>query len=223
MGSLYIVGTPIGNLQDITARALETLKTVDFIACEDTRVTGVLLKHYEIKKPLLSYFQHSKMHKVDKIVRLLKDGNDIALVTDAGTPGISDPGGKLVEEVTKHDIDVVPIPGASAIISLLSVSGMPTDEFVFFGFLPHKKGRQTKLQRIIDCQQTIVLYESKHRIEKLLRELKEIGIEERQIVLGRELTKQFEHIYRGTVDQIAEKLGADKIKGEFVLVIERNK
>ncbi|OIO47869.1 MAG: 16S rRNA (cytidine(1402)-2'-O)-methyltransferase [Parcubacteria group bacterium CG1_02_37_51] len=223
MGKLYIVGTPIGNLQDITLRALETLKTVDFIACEDKRVTINLLNHYQINKPLLSYFQHSKISQVDKIIALLKDGKDIALVTDAGTPGISDPGNKLVAEVIDHDLVVLPIPGVSAMTTLLSISGLPTDEFVFFGFLPHKKGRQTKLYRIIDSKQTIVLYESVHRIEKLLRELKEAGIEERAIVLGRELTKQFESIYRGTVDQITTKLNEDKIKGEFVLVIEGSK
>jgi len=221
-GTLYIVGTPIGNLADISARALATLESVDYIACEDTRVTSKLLAHYEIKKSLLTYFQHSRLSQVNKIIDLLEDGNNIAVVTDAGTLGLADPGGKLVAEVLSRDINIVPIPGPSALATALSVAGMQVDEFHFYGFLPHKKGRQTKLKEIIASSVASVLYESVHRIEKLLKQLMEFGIEQRQIVLVRELTKKFETIYRGTAEQVLEQLQAGQIKGEFVVIIDKH-
>jgi len=221
-GILWVVGTPIGNLSDISERALETLKTVDYIACEDTRVTSKLLAVYEIKKSLITYFQHSRLGQVNKIIGLLDEGKNIALVTDAGTPGLADPGGKLISEVLKKDIKVVPIPGPSAIATALSISGLQADEFHFYGFLPHKKGRQTKLKEVIASLVTSVLYESVHRIEKLLNQLIEYGVEQRKIVVCRELTKKFETIYRGTTEQVLDQLQEDKIKGEFVVIVEKN-
>jgi len=220
MGKLFVVATPLGNLQDISSRALEVLNSVDHIACEDTRVTAKLLARYQISKPLLCYYQHSKVSQVNKIIDLLKQDQDIALVTDAGTPSIADPGGKLIAEVVKQNIEVIPIPGPSALIAALSIAGLPGDEFHFFGFLPHKKGRQTKLKEVVNCSVTSILYESVHRIEKFLRELIAQGIEQRQLVVVRELTKMFETIYRGSAEQVLQQLQADKIKGEFVVVIE---
>ncbi|MCR4280234.1 MAG: 16S rRNA (cytidine(1402)-2'-O)-methyltransferase [Candidatus Komeilibacteria bacterium] len=217
--TLFVVGTPIGNLSDISERALQTLREVDFIACEDKRVSTKLLQRYEITTPLLTYFQHSGRIQVERIILRLTNGESAALITDAGTPGISDPGGKLVAAAVAADINVVGIPGPSAATLALSISGLPTDEYVFYGFLPHKKGRQTKLKEIISSQRTAVLYESVHRIEKLLNELIEFGAGDRAIVVGRELTKQFESVYRGSAVLILEKLQADKVKGEFVLVI----
>jgi len=221
-GILFVVATPIGNLADISARALEVLEIVDYIACEDTRVTSKLLTSYNISTSLLTYFQHSRLSQVNKIISLLENGSNIALVTDAGTPGISDPGGKLIAEVLDKDIKVVPIPGPSAVTTALSVAGMQVDEFHFYGFLPHKKGRQTKLEEIVDSKVTSVLYESVHRIEKLLKQLIEFGIESRKVVVVRELTKKFESIYRGTAEQVLKQLQEDVVKGEFVIIIEKN-
>jgi 16S rRNA (cytidine1402-2'-O)-methyltransferase len=208
MGKLYIVSTPIGNLSDITFRALETLKNVDMIACEDTRHTLQLLNHFEIKKPLISYHQHSKMGKIEQIIGTILDGKNVAIVTDAGTPGISDPGEVLVHEAIKNEIEVVPIPGVSAAITALSVSGLPTDE-------PHKKGRKTKLRELATLNRTIILYESPFRIIKLLNELLE-SVGDRDIVVCRELTKKFEEIYRGKVSEVLPKI---KEKGEFVVIL----
>ena len=222
IGTLFVVATPIGNLADLSSRALETLETVDYIACEDTRVTSKLLSSYKIKKSLLTYFQHSRLSQVKKLITLLEEGKNIALVTDAGTPGIADPGGKLIADILDKDIKVIPIPGPSALATALSISGMPVDEFHFFGFLPHKKGRQTKLYEVIDSRVTSVLYESVHRIEKLLNQLTEYGIERRNIVVCRELTKKFESVYRGNSEQVLRQLQADQIKGEFVVIIEKN-
>jgi len=221
-GILWVVATPIGNLADISTRALEILRTVDYIACEDTRVTSKLLAHYEIRKSLLTYFQHSKLSQVSKIISLLEGGKSIAVVTDAGTPGLADPGGKLITEVAQKNIKVIPIPGPSAITTALSVSGLQADEFHFYGFLPHKKGRQTKLKEVVASTVTSVLYESVHRIEKLLKQLIEFGIEYRQVVVARELTKKFETIYRGTAEDVLRELQEDKVKGEFVIIIEKN-
>lgn len=218
-GKLYIVATPIGNLSDITFRALETLKSIDMIACEDTRVTLKLLARYEIQKPLISYFQHSKVSKLDKLLSLLREGRDIALVTDAGTPGISDPGQRLIEEAARAKIEVVPIPGPSAVAAALSVSGFPTDEFVFAGFLPHKKGRQTKLKELAGENRAVVLYESPYRIKKLLSELLEF-CGDREICVCRELTKKFEEIYRGKISEVLPKV---KEKGEFVVIFKGQK
>ncbi len=221
-GTLFVVATPIGNLADLSSRALETLETVDYIACEDTRVTSKLLSSYDIKKSLLTYFQHSRLSQVNKLISLLEEGKNIALVTDAGTPGLADPGGRLIADILDKDIKVIPIPGPSALATALSISGMPVDEFHFFGFLPHKKGRETKLYEVIDSRVTSVLYESVHRIEKLLKQLTEYGIERRNVVVCRELTKKFESVYRGNAEQVLRQLQADQIKGEFVVIIEKN-
>ena len=224
MPILYIVATPIGNLEDITLRALQALKEVDLILCEDTRVTSKLLAHYEIKKPLQSYHQHSKLAKVERILEALEEGKNIALVSDAGTPGISDPGGMLVEAVAKRFSDsvvVVPIPGANAALAALSVSGFPTDRFLFLGFPPHKKGRKTFFDEVAAREETQVFYESKHRIEKALTELA-ARLGDRPIVVARELTKQFETIYRVTAAECLAKLQHDKILGEFVVVIRKS-
>jgi 16S rRNA (cytidine1402-2'-O)-methyltransferase len=212
MGELSIVATPLGNLQDITTRGLKVLQAVDYIACEDTRVTAKLLAAYQISKPLLSYYQHSRLSQVNKIIDLLKQGKNIALVTDAGTPGIADPGGQLVAQVVAQEIKVVAIPGPSAVAAVLSIAGLPADEFHFFGFLPHKKGRQTKLRAVVACSVTAVLYESVYRIEKFLRELVDQGIGQRQLVVARELTKMFEKIYRGTAEQILNNYGLIRLK-----------
>jgi len=218
-GMLYIVATPIGNLGDITFRALETLKTVDIILCEDTRVTGKLLSHYKINTPTISYHQHSDSEKVDRIVSLLGEGKNLALVTDAGTPGISDPGNRLIEDLRLkiEDLRIIAIPGASATTAALSISGLPTDKFIFMGFPPHKKGRKKFFGEIKDAKYTIVFYESCHRITKCLNELGEILEKDRQVCIGRELTKKFESVYRGTIPEILEQKIPEK--GEFVIVI----
>ncbi len=283
---LYVASTPIGNLDDITLRAIDILKSVDIIACEDTRHTRILLEKYGIlerchndldvchsdpprrqagrhhvsceqKNPLknshttgntehhkeekgsldsslhevarddrvegaprlVSYHQHSGESKTTQIIEWLKKDKDIAIVTDAGTPGISDPGTKLIAEAIKNNIQVAPIPGPSAFVAALSVSGFGTKEFVFTGFLPHKKGRQTKLNKIAEEKRTVVMYESVHRIKKLLGELNET-IPEREICVCRELTKKFEEIYRGTASEVEGKV---KEKGEFAVVIEGKK
>jgi 16S rRNA (cytidine1402-2'-O)-methyltransferase len=221
---LYIVATPIGNLEDITLRAISVLKNADFIFAEDTRVTRVLLDKYNIPTKIISYHQHSGFQKIEYIIELLKEGKNLAIVTDAGTPGINDPGNYLVMKCLEQipDLKIVPIPGANAAVSALSVSGFPTDRFVFLGFPPHKKGRQTFFKKIGDMEDTILFYESKHRIMKALDSLKEFSvIGDRRVVIARELTKQFETIYRGTVDEIMVKLNShkDNTLGEFVVVI----
>jgi 16S rRNA (cytidine1402-2'-O)-methyltransferase len=215
---LYIVSTPIGNLGDITLRAIETLKLVDFIACEDTRVTSILLNHFNIKKELYSLNAASEKFKAQKVIYRIKDGESCALVTDAGTPGISDPGTRLINLAIKENIDVVSIPGTTALIAALSLSGFPCDSFVFEGFLPNKKGRQKNLKQLADEKRTIVLYESTYRIKKLIDELAEI-MPERQIVICREITKKFEEVIRGTAQSIQSQLGEHILKGEFVVVI----
>lgn len=229
MSKLYIVATPIGNLEDISFRAVRTLKEVDLILCEDTRVTKILLERYEIQKPMLSYHQHSKLQKIDHIVDLLKEDKNLALVSDAGTPGISDPGQRLIEKVLEDmgdDVEVIPIPGANAAISALSISGFDTDEFLFLGFPPHKKGRQTFFENVLaeSRKRTVVFYESTHRIMKALEQMKELSESEDLkmkpgLVVCRELTKKFETIYRGGIDEVSEKLKSDIIKGEFVVVV----
>jgi 16S rRNA (cytidine1402-2'-O)-methyltransferase len=216
MGKLFVVSTPIGNLSDITFRALETLKSVDIIACEDTRHTLQLLNHFEIKRPLISYHQHSKNDKVEQIIDSILEGKNVAVVTDAGTPGISDPGEVLVKAAIGSGIEVVPIPGVSAAVTALSISGIRSDEFVFVGFLPHKKGRQTKLKEVALEKRTIILYESPFRIHKLLNELLEF-CGDREVAICRELTKKFEEIYRGKISEIPSSV---KEKGEFVVVME---
>lgn len=223
MSNLYIIATPIGNLADITLRALETLKSVDFVLAEDTRETKKLLDHYQINTPLISYHQHSTPNKINEITELLKQGKNLALVSDAGTPGISDPGNQLINLTIKQlgSLKVVPIPGSCALTVAASISGFPTDKFNFFGFPPHKNKRQKFFKEVAEVKETVILYESVHRILKTLEDLKKY-LGERDIVLARELTKKFETIYRGTISQVMEQLKNDKILGEFVIVINKN-
>ncbi|MEW5800166.1 MAG: 16S rRNA (cytidine(1402)-2'-O)-methyltransferase [Bacteroidota bacterium] len=218
-GTLYVVPTPIGNLEDITLRALKVLGSVDLIAAEDTRTTKFLLDHYNIQKPLLSFFSHNEQIRVPQILSRLKEGNSVALVSDAGTPGISDPAHSIIAAAIENSIPIVPLPGATAFIPALIASGLPTHSFVFEGFLPHKKGRKTLLEKLKEEERTIVLYESPHRILKTLEEILAI-LGERNIVIGRELTKKFEEILRGSVTNVIQELSRRTIKGEFVLVIE---
>ncbi len=221
---LHIVATPIGNLEDITLRAINVLSNSDLILAEDTRVTRVLLDRYNIKKEILIYHQHSGFKKIEHIIELLREGKNLSLVTDAGTPAINDPGSFLVKEALKAipDLKIVPIPGANAGIAALSVSGFPTDEFVFLGFPPHKKGRQTFFKNIAEIERTIVFYESKHRILKALADLEKFSeVGGRNVMIARELTKQFETIYRGTLAEIKPRLTDKNLLGEFVIVINR--
>jgi 16S rRNA (cytidine1402-2'-O)-methyltransferase len=217
-GKLYIVSTPIGNLKDITLRAIETLNEVDFILCEDTRVSSVLLKQYNVIKQLISFNAVSETKKIPVIIERLLLGQSYALISDSGTPAISDPGIRLVSESIKNGIDVITIPGATALIAALTISGLPTDSFVFEGFLPQKKGRQKKLIELASEKRTIVLYESSHRITKLIDQLVEY-FPERYVVVCRELTKKFEESLRGYPAELKEKLNEKIIKGEFVVVI----
>lgn len=222
MATLYIVATPIGNLEDITLRALRILKEVDTVLCEDTRVTKKLLQHFDITTPTLSYHTHSKLSKVEKIEALLEEDKNLALVTDAGTPGISDPGAHLVQHIREYlpTVEIVPIPGPSAVTTLLSVSGITAKEFVFLGFLPHKKGRETLFKEIAETKYPVVLYESPHRIVKTLTSLHE-HCPEKQVVIGRELTKKFEQIAVGKADELLEyfETHTEKRKGEFGIII----
>jgi 16S rRNA (cytidine1402-2'-O)-methyltransferase len=218
-GTLYIVSTPIGNREDITLRALRILKEVDLIASEDTRHTGLLLRHYGIQKPLTSYFEGNELKKRDFILSKLKQGDRIALVSDAGTPGISDPGFRLIQLAIENQILVVPIPGPSAVIAALSVSGLPTDSFLFKGFLPHKmKKRRGLLKELEDVRETLIFYESPYRISETLRDIYEV-LGDREIVLSRELTKIYEEVLRGKVSKIQIQMGERKLKGEITLVI----
>ncbi|MFN3301580.1 MAG: 16S rRNA (cytidine(1402)-2'-O)-methyltransferase [Patescibacteria group bacterium] len=225
MSNLYIVALPIGNLKDITLRAIEVLKNVDFILSEDTRKTKILLDHYQIKKPLISYHQHSKLKKINYIIDLLKKGKNLALVSEAGTPGISDPGNQLINLIVNDyqlPITIVPVPGPSALITAASISGFPTDKFIFLGFPPTKKKRKKFFKEVIKSKYPVILYESPYRIIKTLEELLETESKiggKRNIVVCRELTKKFETIYRGTIEEVIEKIKNDKIKGEFVIVV----
>lgn len=217
-GKLFVVATPIGNLNDISFRAIETLKNVNFIACEDTRVSSVLLKHFEISCEMISFNAQSESRKIDYVLERIKNGENCALVSDAGTPCISDPGVRLVNEAIKNEIEIVGIPGANAAIMALSISGLPTDSFVFEGFLPQKKGRQKKLTELAEEKRTIVLYESTYRIEKLLNELNEY-MPERFVVVCRELTKKFEESWRGFPKELLSSFAQKISKGEFVIII----
>jgi 16S rRNA (cytidine1402-2'-O)-methyltransferase len=218
-GTLYLVATPIGNLEDITLRALRTLKECDVIAAEDTRHTGILLKHFGISKPMLSYFQFNEAKRSEEIIERLRRGEKIALVTDAGSPGISDPGEKVVKAAISAGFRVEAVPGPSALVAALTASGLPTEEFHFVGFLPHKSGqRRKKLESLAGVEGTLVLYESPYRIVKLLSELTET-FPERPIVLGRELTKKFEEFLRGKPAHLLDELQKRSIKGEFVVMI----
>ena len=214
---LYSVATPIGNREDITLRALRILREVDFILCEDTRVTSKLLVMHDIKNTLVSYHHHTSEKKIQQIVERLAAGENAALVTDAGTPGISDPGNILIEKALAQGVEVSPIPGPSAVATALSIAGVPTDKFVFIGFVPHKKGRKTLFENIAQQKETVVFYESPHRIKKTLTQLAE-HIPEKEVIVCRELTKKFETIYRGNILNIIDSV---KEKGEFVVIVPR--
>lgn len=215
---LYIVSTPIGNLQDITLRALTTLREVDFVACEDTRVTSFLLHHFEIKKELVSVNAFNEVNKINYVLSRIEQGQSCALVSDAGTPGISDPGIRLISEAITRGITLVPIPGVSAVITAVTLAGLPTNAFVFEGFLPQKKGRQKKLQLLLTEDRTVVVYESVYRIKKLLEEINSYA-PVRKIAVCRELTKKFEEILRGTAQDILNQFDNREPKGEFVVII----
>lgn len=218
---LYIVATPIGNLEDITLRAIRILKEVDYVFAEDTRVTKKLLNHLEIETTIYRYDEHTKQHQVENIVNLLKEGKDIALVTDAGTPCISDPGYEVVDEALKNNIKVVPIPGVSAMTAAASVAGVSMRRFVFEGFLPKKKGRQTLLKSFADEKRTIMFFESPHRVVRTLKDIEEF-IGEREVVLIREITKIYEEIVRGTTKELIEKFENKTLKGEYVIIVRGN-
>ncbi|MGH7313897.1 MAG: 16S rRNA (cytidine(1402)-2'-O)-methyltransferase [Candidatus Rokuibacteriota bacterium] len=218
-GTLYVVATPIGNLEDITLRALRVLKEVDLIACEDTRRTRALLSHFDLHTPTISYFEGNKVARGRELVRRLLEGQSVALVTDAGTPGVSDPGFLLVHEARAAGIAVVPVPGAAAVVAALSAAGVPADRFFFEGFLPIKAGRRrTRLRALQALETTVVLYESPHRILATLEAIAEV-FGERAIVLARELTKQFEELVRATPAAHLARLRAGAIRGEFTVVI----
>jgi 16S rRNA (cytidine1402-2'-O)-methyltransferase len=217
--TLYLVATPIGNLEDITLRALRTLRECDVVAAEDTRRTGQLLKHFSMAKPLLSYFQFNEAKRSEEIIERLRRGEKVALVTDAGSPGISDPGERVVKAAIAAGFRVESVPGACALVAALTASGLPTEEFHFIGFLPHKSGQRRKqLERLKDYEGTLVLYESPYRVERLLGELNEL-FPTRQAVLARELTKKFEEYLRGTPAQLLEVLQKRSLKGEFVVLV----
>ncbi len=218
-GTLYLVATPIGNLEDMTFRAVRTLRECDLVAAEDTRRTGQLLRHFQISKPLLSYFQFNEARRSEELLHRLSRGEKIALVSDAGSPGISDPGGRVVKAAIQAGFRVESVPGPSALVTALTASGLPTDEFHFLGFLPHKSGqRRRALERLRDGSGTLILYESPYRIEKLLGELHDI-MGSRLVVLARELTKKFEEFLRGTPEELLVLLRKRSIKGEFVVLV----
>lgn len=218
-GTLYLIATPIGNLEDITARALRVLRECDVVAAEDTRHSGQLLRHFEIHKPMLSYFQFNEARRSEEIIERLQRGENVALVTDAGSPGISDPGERVVRAAIGAGLRVESIPGPCALVAGLTASGLSTNEFHFVGFLPHKSGqRRNQLERLKSVPGTLVLYESPYRIEKLLGELLEV-YPDRQVVLARELTKKFEEYLRGKPAELQEKLKGRAIKGEFVVMV----
>lgn len=216
-GILYIIATPIGNLGDMTYRAVETLKTVDLVLCEDTRVSKNLFDHYGISTKSMSYHQHSDMRRIKEVEALLNEGKNLGLVTDAGTPGISDPGNILVSYLVKKGISVVPIPGVSALVTALSVSGVPTDRFTFLGFPPHKNKRQKYFQEVAKIEHTVAFYESGHRIMKCLGDLTAVLPPKREVIIGRELTKKFETWYRLPASQLST-LQIDE-RGEFVVIV----
>ena len=219
MSKLYIVPTPIGNLNDITLRALQVLKDVDYILAEDTRQTSKLLNHFEIDKKLVSYHQHNEHKSIDRIIEDLKQDKTIAVVSDAGTPGISDPGFLIVRACIQHKIAVECLPGATAFVPALVNSGFPCDKFVFEGFLPHKKGRQTRLNLLKEEPRTIVFYESTHRLLKTLTQFAEFFGEDRPVSVSRELTKMHEENIRGTVKEVIEYYKTHVIKGEIVIIV----
>lgn len=220
--TLYVVATPIGNLEDVSKRSLRILSEVDLVLCEDTRRTQKLLHHFGIDASKMSYHQHSSLARKEKILKLLEKGKDLALVSDAGTPGISDPGGKLVEFLLKRlpGLQVVPVPGPSAVVALASVSGFGMDEFLFLGYPPKKNKRKEFFEKVASSSCPVVFFEAPYRILKSLKEMGEL-VGKRKLVVGRELTKKFERIYRGTVDEVLKKLQDERIKGEFTVILDR--
>jgi 16S rRNA (cytidine1402-2'-O)-methyltransferase len=217
---LYLVPTPIGNLEDITLRALRILKEVSLIACEDTRTSGVLLSHYGIDTPRTSYHDHNEVQKAPVLVERMLAGQDVALITDAGSPGISDPGFYLVRECIRNDIPVQSLPGATAFVPALAASGLPSERFVFEGFLPIKKGRQTRLNALRDEERTMVFYESPHRLVKTLEQMETVFGPDRRAAVARELTKVFEEIRRGTIAELRTHYAqSNRVRGEIVLVV----
>ena len=219
MSKLILVPTPIGNLEDMTFRALKALKEADLILCEDTRTSQVLLKHYEILKPLKSYHKFNEHRSIGSLLDLLREGQTIALISDAGTPSISDPGFLIVRECLKENIPIECLPGATALIPALAVSGLPSERFCFEGFLPQKKGRHTRLQELSLEERTMILYESPFRIAKTLEELAAVLGPDRQVSVSRELTKKFEETLRGTLQEVAAHFKSVTPKGEFVIVV----
>jgi len=222
-GTLYVVATPIGNLEDLSLRALRVLKEVEVVACEDTRRTRALLSHYDIHKPTVSYYEHNKVVRGPQIVRQLLEGASIALVTDAGTPGISDPGFRLVREARAAGVSVVPVPGPAAVVTALSAAGVPADRFFFDGFLPVKPGKRlNRLRALKELETTIVLYESPHRIVAALQAIADV-FGDVEMVVARELTKQFEEIVSALPAAHLERLGSREVRGEFTVVIPRSR
>jgi|SRR3989338_3113623 len=244
MSKFYVAATPIGNLKDISFRVLEVLKEADLILCEDTRTTKRLLERYKISKPCLSYHQHSRLNKINYILDQLNQGRNLILVSDAGTPGISDPGSRLIKQIVEKlggQVQIIPLPGPSALTTALSISGFSVDKFIFLGFPPSKKKRNKFFEEAVHSKYTVIFYESPHRILKTLQELSVIASEakqsrgkqfstgllrfarndDRRIVLCRELTKKFETVYRGDIKEIISQLQKDKIRGEFVVVVGR--
>ncbi len=222
-GQLFIVPTPIGNLEDITLRAINVLKSVDLILAEDTRTSSFLLRHLQIEKPLRSYHQHNEHKITEDLIASLNSGKNIALISDAGTPGISDPGFLLIREAIAKDVNVVSLPGATAFVPALVNSGLPCNEFSFYGFLPQKKGRQTRLKRLALEEKTFIVYESPFRLVKLLEELKLYLGATRKASVSRELTKLFEETKRGTLDELIVYYSSKVVKGEIVVVVEGTK
>ena len=220
-GQLFVVGTPIGNLEDITHRAISTLKSVDIILAEDTRNSKKLLNAHKIETKMISYHEHSSEKEIEKIIDLLLKGKDLALISDAGTPTISDPGYGLIRNCIKHDIIIVPIPGVSAITAAMSVSGLPSDSFTFIGFLPQKKGRLKKIEQLNNIENTVILFESPYRLEKTLNQLLE-NLGNRPVVVGRELTKLYEEVIRGNLSEVIMYFSKSKVKGEIVIMIGKD-
>lgn len=221
MGKLFIVPTPIGNLEDITFRAVRILNEVDLILAEDTRVSKKLLSHYQINKPLIAYHQHNEHQQLESFISYFTRYQQIALISDAGTPGISDPGFLLIRACLKNGIEVECLPGATAFVPALVGSGLPCDRFYFYGFLPHKKGRQTTIEHLCTLPETVILYESPFRLVKTLEQLRQVA-GERQFVVCRELTKIYEEIVRGTLSEVIDFFSQKTIKGEIVIVMQGN-
>lgn len=220
MATLYIVATPIGNLGDFSPRAVEILQSVDYIACEDTRTSGNLLKRFDVQKPKFAFHQHNEHRKVEHLINILNAGQNVGLISDAGMPGISDPGFLAVRAAKTNGHAVIVIPGPDAATTALVASGLPSDKYVFEGFLPHKKGRQKRLGELADEERTIILYESPNRLIKLLQELQNNMGEERLMAVARELTKTFEEVTRGTVSSVLENYAQRKsVKGEIVVIV----